>query len=166
MATNYDAIFGDIVFSANADPAAVQTAISAGHDINCTNNSDSWNALHYALNPIMWPPNTDVVRVLLANGCAVNTPDREQWTPLHFAARTGCADTIALLLDSGADPNSLDRESVTPFHRYFLRRPIETSVVQLFVRYGAIPTDAHRYFATVCEYPEKDAVLPLLPARA
>ena len=166
MATDYDAIFGDIVFSDDANPGAVEAAISAGHDINCTANSDNWNALHYVLNSIMWPPNADVVRVLISNGCAVNVSDRERWTPLHFAARAGCADTIALLLDAGSDPNLLDSESITPFHRYFLRRPIVPSTVELFVQHGAIPTDGHRNFATVCDYPEKDAILPLLPTRA
>ena len=117
----------------------MQVVVSAEHDLNCTTSSDKWNAPHYVLNAMMWPPNVDIVRILLANGCVVNVPATVE-------AATLCADTISLLLDSGADPNLLDRESVSPFHRYFL-------------------CDAHRNVATTCEYPEKAAVLPLLPSR-
>ena len=164
MPTDYDAVFGEIVFGDDGDVAAIQTAIDSGHDINCVDNSDRWNLLHCVLTPIMWQPNVDVIRVLLENGAAVNQSDREQWTPLHFAARTGCVETLRLLLAAGANPNVPDDKGVTPFHRYFLQGSIDPQVVRLFVRHGGRPTEVHIGFATACDFPEKSDVLPILEA--
>ena len=164
MSTNYDAIYGDIVFGNDANIDAIASAIAAGHDINCTANSDQWNCLHYVLNPIRESPNAEVVSSLLEQGCSVSAEDRRKWTPLHFAARTGCVATIRLLLVAGADPNVPDDQDVTPFHRYFLQGEIEPSIVELFLEHGGIPTEGLINFPTNCDYPTKQAVLALLQA--
>lgn len=57
-----------------------------------------------------------VGRMLIANGCDVNTrtiPDDE--TPLHLAFE---ADVCQMLLDANADVGAVDRHASTPLHTY------------------------------------------------
>ena len=35
----------------------------------------------------------------------VNWPDGDEWTPLMYAAKTGCPESVKLLLDFGANVN-------------------------------------------------------------
>lgn len=156
------ALFGKLLFAHRADAAAVQAAIDAGNDINVPGGADAWTVLHYALVPVAYPPNVDVVRVLVANGADLGARDRRGWTPLHFAARTGCAETIALLLVAGADPNVPDEGGVTPLHRYVLGRRVAPEWVEFFLRHGARPTEALRSYLQACHSAETDPLRALL----
>lgn len=46
--------------------------------------------------------NSSAVPWLLKEGHDPNLPDRDGWTPLHWAAKTGNAETIAILEHAGA----------------------------------------------------------------
>lgn len=40
--------------------------------------------------------------------------DRLDWTPLHYAALYGGADSVRILLEAGADPNARNSSQATP----------------------------------------------------
>lgn len=164
MPTDYDAVFGDIVFDSDGDVVAVQQAIDSGVDINCVANGDGWNLLHYILVPVMWAPNLRVLDVALRNGCRINAKDREGYTPLHFAARLEDASALAVLLEHGADPNIPNDKGVTPFHQYFLQGEIKADVVRLFIDKGGKPTQNLMGFVSVVVFEGKEQILPLLQA--
>ncbi|EKM54787.1 uncharacterized protein PHACADRAFT_56287, partial [Phanerochaete carnosa HHB-10118-sp] len=50
----------------------------------------------------------DIARALLDHGAAVDTQEKDGWTPLHLAAQFGHVDTARALLDHGAD---VDRQN-------------------------------------------------------
>jgi len=50
----------------------------------------------------------------MAKGATVNAKGRNDWTPLHSAARRGHSDTVEMLLFKGADFNAKDRQGRTP----------------------------------------------------
>jgi ankyrin repeat protein len=56
----------------------------------------------------------DLVRWLLAQGAAVNTPDAKEQTALHVAAAAGNAEIIQLLLDHAGDATLKDERGQTP----------------------------------------------------
>ncbi|SKU70910.1 Uroporphyrinogen-III decarboxylase [Mycobacteroides abscessus subsp. massiliense] len=51
---------------------------------------------------------------LIASGADVNAREGENWTPLHFAARTDSPEVVRLLLDSGADIDAINGRGETP----------------------------------------------------
>lgn len=59
---------------------------------------------------------TDIVKVLIAKGAAVQATDLHDWTPLHFASRRGNAGIVSLLLKNGARIDVEDVAGNTPSH--------------------------------------------------
>lgn len=55
-----------------------------------------------------------LLELLLVDGLAVDTPDRDGRTLLSWAAQRGQLDTIRWLLEWGASPNARDRAGLTP----------------------------------------------------
>ena len=55
--------------------------------------------------------------ILIANGADVHAKDKNDLTPLHFAAEKNATETAALLLKNGADVNAKNNDgSTTPLH--------------------------------------------------
>ena len=54
------------------------------------------------------------VKELLDNGSNVNKPDKDGYTPLHWAAQEGFSQICNLLLERDADVNLPDNEGFTP----------------------------------------------------
>ena len=61
--------------------------------------------------------NVDVTRLLLQQGTDVNSRDKNQATPLHFASFRGHFEISLALLDHGADINARNADGQTPLHR-------------------------------------------------
>lgn len=59
---------------------------------------------------------TDIIRILLRNGAAVDARAREEQTPLHVASRLGNVDIVMLLLQHGAQPHATTKDLYTPLH--------------------------------------------------
>ncbi len=77
--------------------------------------------------------------MLRANPAAAHTRDSLGRTPLHYAAKTGQAETTALLIKSGADCAASARDGTTPLH---LASANEThEVIRILLDAGA-PVDA------------------------
>jgi uncharacterized protein len=60
------------------------------------------------------PHRVAIAEILIANGASVRRPNKDGWTPIHWAASYGQPDIIKLLLAKGADINALDAEGKTP----------------------------------------------------
>merc|ERR1719400_1642843 len=69
------------------------------------------------LTMLMWASaygQTPTVQLLLSLGADVNCMGREEESPLHLAASSGCHELLTLLLRSGARVDSEDENGVTP----------------------------------------------------
>ena len=64
----------------------------------------------------------------------MNTKDREDYTPLHHAARFGRADIVYALLQAKADVNAQDGDGNTAAD--LALKNTHTEIVQLLKRYG------------------------------
>jgi ankyrin repeat protein len=78
---------------------------------------------------------SDLAKVLIECGANVNSQDMNNWTPLHFASKSGYLGTAQLLLDHGADANALDNNHVTPIHLALQHGHLE--IAQLLLLHGA-----------------------------
>jgi len=108
---------------------AAKALLAAGADINA---KETWGEQ----SPLMWAAaqsQADMVKFLAASGAKLNDHGKvNQWerkviqeprpkdmnkggfTPLHYAAREGCAACVQNLLAAGADPDSEDPDRETP----------------------------------------------------
>lgn len=59
---------------------------------------------------------TDIIRILLRNGAAVEAKARERQTPLHIASRLGNVDIAVLLLQHGADVRAITADHYNALH--------------------------------------------------
>ncbi|PCH33875.1 hypothetical protein WOLCODRAFT_135367 [Wolfiporia cocos MD-104 SS10] len=55
----------------------------------------------------------ECVRLLVSEGCDVNVPDQEGWTPLHYASLLSPPTLVSHLLTHGATPFALTRRKLT-----------------------------------------------------
>lgn len=60
---------------------------------------------------------TEILAILLENGCSPNSINSQGQTPLHIAAEEGNADSIEYLLHYKANPNRQDSNGLTPLHQ-------------------------------------------------
>lgn len=80
------------------------------------------------------PPDTDVVRLLLANGADANTKDDSSFTPLValFSVGSKCMLQVGkLLLDNGADVNAKSFRGLTPLHALVVGGETEATLKML-----------------------------------
>mmetsp|Transcript_11503 Transcript_11503/g.32100 ORF Transcript_11503/g.32100 Transcript_11503/m.32100 type:complete len:340 (+) Transcript_11503:953-1972(+) len=84
-------------------------------------------------------PSLDCINVLLSRVesrlDAVNQTDEDNWTTVHYAARSNNAPALKLLLDSLADPNVSDREGWTALHN--CARNGQKHCAEILLRHGA-----------------------------
>ena len=86
------------------------------------------------------------IKKLLEEGTDPNIKDKDDNTPLHFAASKGCAEVARLLLKHGADPNAQDKSGETPLHLAASEGRVD--VVRLLLEHGADPTVKNKDGAT------------------
>ncbi|KAG8525573.1 uncharacterized protein KY384_009217 [Bacidia gigantensis] len=88
----------------------IEFLLSSGASTS-TKDYQGMSALHHAAG---YKVSNLCVRRLLEAGGAVNDEDSYQWTPLHWAAKCGAAETVKLLLEAGASRTKEDRSGRTP----------------------------------------------------
>jgi ankyrin repeat protein len=71
--------------------------------------------------------------------------DRQQQTPLHFAAATGHTDIARLLIENGADPSARDCMRQTPLH--WAAASGHADIARLLIENGADPTARDKWHA-------------------
>lgn len=94
------------------------------------------------------PARTDEIHDLAAAGETVkiqvllqkypdllNSPDKDNWTPLHFAALMGYVELAEILIERGAHVNAGDKYGLTPLDLAALKE--SESLVDLLIRSGA-----------------------------
>jgi uncharacterized protein len=85
-----------------------------------------------------------LVQVLIDRGADVNANDRQQWTPLLFAARNQRAAIVKQLLDAGADVDAADMYGNTPLGRAIESPTPDVDVVAALIAHGADPERKNR----------------------
>jgi ankyrin repeat protein len=107
---------------------AAKVLLNAGANVDARENWHGETALMWAVSQ----KHPEMARLLLSHGADANARStvnkwerqntaepREKWlplgglTPLHFAARQGCAACVPVLLDGGADKNAVDQDGIS-----------------------------------------------------
>lgn len=102
----------DPKFRKSATPAAVQTLLEAGADVQARAERGR-TPLHFMAGFSETPA---VATALLAAGADIEVRAEGGRTPLHFAAEsTKTPAVVETLLDAGADPTAEDAAGQTPF---------------------------------------------------
>ncbi|XP_048473554.1 85/88 kDa calcium-independent phospholipase A2 isoform X2 [Rhincodon typus] len=71
---------------------------------------------HYGGTPLHWAKKSDMIRLLINHGCALNYLSKTGETPLHIMVKRGRFECAMLLLVHGADTNSKGESGNTPLH--------------------------------------------------
>uniref|UniRef100_A0A1X7T9A0 Uncharacterized protein n=1 Tax=Amphimedon queenslandica TaxID=400682 RepID=A0A1X7T9A0_AMPQE len=97
-----------------------------------TTNNSGETVLHHAVEHI------DAVKYLINEcNCDIMTPDKDGWTPLHFAAGVSTAEVIEYFLSTGnCDPLAKNNEGRTPLQLAKGRR--YNTVIHIFKKFGDI----------------------------
>ncbi|CAM9235130.1 unnamed protein product [Ectocarpus sp. 12 AP-2014] len=84
-----------------------------------------------------------VTKMLVEAGAPLEAVTKEQlWTPLHFAARNGCAESITTLLEAGANLNSRQSDGATPLYIAALQGNVSASRLLLLAKADPLLTCA------------------------
>ena len=70
--------------------------------------------LHVASIGIKGKANQNICELLIAYGADINSQDKHNSTPLHWAANVGNATVVDLLLGYGANVNAVNINNQTP----------------------------------------------------
>ena len=103
-------------------------------DIDQTDR-DGRTVLHWMAMTI--PEQPELVTMLLENGADVSARNRDQNTPLHYAAERGALKTMEILLSKGADISAKNKSGETPLHRAFYAEVKNPKVVTYLLEKGA-----------------------------
>jgi cytohesin len=104
-----------ILASFKAQTEKLERLIAHGADVNRSAANDGRTALHVAAG---WgykgERSLTTIRMLLASGADINARDKQQQTPLHWAAQVGNRDAAELLVHNGADRTIRDSDGKAP----------------------------------------------------
>jgi ankyrin repeat protein len=80
-----------------------------------------------------------LIKLLITRGADVNAADREQWTPLHFAARDGKSAVVQALLDAGASIDAPNNFGNTPLWELVMGPKTDAQMIKTLLQHGADP---------------------------
>ncbi|MGL6235113.1 MAG: ankyrin repeat domain-containing protein [Segniliparus sp.] len=84
-------------------------------------------------------------RKLIEAGADVNARDNEEWTPLHFAARSiNGVEVVRALLDAGADIEAENSNGNSPLYEATVSNWSDPKTIALLLSRGADPRHANR----------------------
>ena len=96
----------------NADMEKLEWVLNEGANPDYFDpEGDRWTALIHAV----VKGNSDFVDRLLRGRANPNHPERDGWTPLHFASAYGYITIARLLLEAGADVTKTTPTNISPF---------------------------------------------------
>ena len=132
---------------------ALQVASSYGYlpliiqllDVNDFGNDGfKRTALHYVA--LGKNDQTNVTKLLITKGATIDAKDKDENTPLHFAARSGNTGIVELLIENGADTNAQNKYGYTPlfntinsiqFNTIIPSNDSHTDIANLLIKNGA-----------------------------
>ena len=98
--------------------------------------SQAWSDGYVLLREALENRHTEVAKLLLINGCKVNSKNKNPSdTPLHFAIINGDIEIVRMLLSRGAKINTKNRYGNTPLHNAVISNKIE--IIELLINHGA-----------------------------
>jgi ankyrin repeat protein len=83
----------------------IKAFLSAGGDLG-HRNREGYAAVHAVADNCGDEGAIETMELLLQFGASLSARGPGGWTPLHFAARRGCAALVGRLTERGADPNA------------------------------------------------------------
>ena len=91
-------------------------------------------ALHHAA--LGQNDHTNVTKFLITKGATIDAKDKDEYTPLHFAARRGNTNIAELLIENGADTNAQNKYGYTPLFTT-ISNVSHTDIANLLIENGA-----------------------------
>merc|ERR1711991_147686 len=107
MPKSLEELFHDAVY--HGKMADVKKYLAKGVAVDWT-DSMGWTALMLACRQ----KETEIGKLLIANGANVKQVGLNHWTPLHYAAHSDDQEVIRLMIEKGADVNALTIDGRTP----------------------------------------------------
>ena len=129
--------FRILLFSAvkkNASAEVIQWFVQMANANMSANDGNNLTLLELAAKH---NPSGRIIKLLVENGCNVNTVNKDKQTPLHCAAEENpSADVISALVGAGAAVDARDKNQQTPLHRAAGKNP-SAEVIKALVSAGA-----------------------------
>ncbi|XP_020283086.1 ankyrin-1-like [Pseudomyrmex gracilis] len=98
--------------------------------------SQTWSEGYVLLCDAIENRHTEIIKLLLTNGCKVNSDiDKSYNTPLHFAVINGDIEIVKMLLDRRANVYATTRYGTTSLHYALEHKKVE--IVELLLNHGA-----------------------------
>ena len=118
------------------DTETCQKLVSAGADVNTTDNSDC-TPLHLAA----YYKRLELSQILISGGADLNLQNFNGRTPLHWAVFSSDLEFVQLFISAGSDLNIQDKKGQTPLHHLLKIHRGDHSrhkaVVDLLIQHGA-----------------------------
>ena len=95
--------------------------------------------LHYVAVDFPQERHSAEIARLIAEGCDPNQQDKNEWTPLHFAAQEYSLEAVKALLAVGAVVDAVDSNGNTPLSNAVFNSKGEGSVILALLEAGADP---------------------------
>ena len=107
----------------NTSPTAILIACGSG----LGNNDFDWNVC---------PDSPQLVLTMLQHGADIkaHTPDKDDWSPLHFALASDHPQTVRVLIDHGANVNARGAQGETPL---MIEPHQDPDSIRLLLEHGA-----------------------------
>ncbi|VDP27528.1 unnamed protein product [Soboliphyme baturini] len=103
-------------YYAKGRPELSPRSLNRTHSSNDSSESGSWMD-DYPLHRAAYLDKPDLIKHYLAQGCDPNQPDRDSWTPLHYASWYGNLSAVKALLNYGnCSVNQRNKNGSTPLH--------------------------------------------------
>lgn len=127
-----------LVLASKIGAADTVAAIAKPENINSSDPSEGWTALHWAAST----GRLDIVKILLTHGPNLERPDIIGNTPLLVAILSGHAEVAGALLEAGAKVDVRSKQNVTPVKaaahienlltiEYLLARPATIEILKI-----------------------------------
>lgn len=126
------------IFSAvwRGDEAMLRLLLAKGAKVNPEPGKKGYTPLHNATT-------TNIARILIEAGAAVDALNNDNQSPLHASAGAGNREVVEVLLAAGANPNLKDKDGKTPLH--LAAANWRASVIAPLIAKGANPNERNTY---------------------